>query len=249
MRCAPLCGSLFIGCLLLAMGVTWSVTRERPVAVSANDRPGPTSTTKPSSGLALAQSAAEVWAADQTIRNSKDLVEVCGSVLDLWSDQITADQYVDVLSKRGGQVTANAVELANRRRALNQDLFPPDEEWSDASPEDKLRSYLRYTWSAHPPVKAFDADTVEAWTGQVRAMPSGYKTAQGMLARFTPPGISLADIQNANDAAWIRVHAQLHEHESEHVIDFKFILDPGTKRWFPAEVRVYGDQTDFNWAI
>lgn len=249
MRCTPLCGTLFIGCLLLATGVTWSVTRERPVAVSVHDRPGPTDTTKPSSGLVLARSAAKAWAADQTIRNDKDLVEVCGCVLDLWSDQITADQYVDVLSARGGQVTANAVELANRRRALNQDLFPPDEEWSSASSEDKLRSYLRYTWSAHSPAKAFDADTVEAWIGEVRGMPSGYKTAQGMLARFTPPGMTLADVQSAKDAAWLRVRAQMREHSSEHVIDFKFIYDPGTKRWFPAEVRVYGDQTDFNWAV
>ncbi len=192
---------------------------------------------------------AALWRNGSALPNSRDLTQISGNVIDVWGDDLTVDAYVDELIARGMRVNEQAVELAIQRRSQYLDQFPADAEWNAASPEDKVRAYLRFAWADHSPVASFVADSVETWQGQERGAPLGYSGAQGMLARFLPPDLTLADVQNADQVAWLRVRARMHGHSSEHAIDFRFIYEPKTQRWYPAEVRVYGEKTNFRWGV
>lgn len=186
-------------------------------------------------------------------RHPNDLEAVVNTTLRVWSGSMSASEYVDELLARGGAIASAAVAMADKRRGFNPDSFPSDEEWLAASDEQKVRAYFEHEWSNGAPVAALLDVEPESWLGDgldaVRAAPPGFAHSQGMTARFLPPGLSHGDLQNAKEGVWLRVHARMNGHEGEHVIDFRFVHEPKSGRWFAAEVRVHGEPTKFNWAI
>jgi hypothetical protein len=195
---------------------------------------------------------AKEWSRTANIPNPSDLIELASITLRTWSDGEVPDAYVDEILRRGASVTEQAVAWADQRRSYHLDEFPPDSEWSVMTADEKLRSRLRFDWAESSPVSAFTS-TYEWWKGDantgVRAAPPGFIQSQGITSRFLPPGMTLADTKNDKGGVWLRVRARMNGHNGEHVIDFRFIHDSRSGYWFPAEVRVHGERTEFNWAV
>lgn len=201
---------------------------------------------------AVHAAGAEEWLHSSNIPNPSDLIELVDLTLRTWTDLNSPDDYVDEILRRGAYVTDQAVAWADQRRSYHLDEFPPDSEWSVMTADEKVRSRLRFDWAEHSPVSAFTS-IYEWWKGDantsVRAAPPGFIHSQGITSRFLLPGMTFADTQNDKGGVWLRVRARMNGHEGEHVIDFRFVYYPRSGYWFPAEVRVHGERTNFNWAV
>jgi hypothetical protein len=247
-RTRLLCGVVAIVVATISFG-TWRLGERGGSPQREASRSGPEIDGLRATHAMLCERATNAWNSGSAAQNTQDLAEVARAVVDVWGDALTVDEYVDVLVTRAAHVNEQAVELANQRRSRYPDQFPSDTEWEAATPEERVRAYLQFAWADHAPVASFDPESVEAWEGPERGTPAGCTGVQGMLARFLPPGMTLADVQNADKVAWLRVRARMHGYAGEHVIDFRFVLEPKGKRWFPAEVRVYGETTGFRWGL